>query len=318
MASHAIDWHEEPPPSCRGGALSVGNFDGVHRGHAALLAELVRLARQLSGPAVVLTFEPHPLRLLRPDLAVPLLTTPAERAALLKELGADEVLIMRTTQDLLDLRAGEFFDRVLRGGLDVRGLVEGPSFAFGHNREGNLELLQQMCDEARLALSVVPPVVVDGAPVSSSRIRGELTAGNVRQAAQLLGRPYRISGVVSTGAGRGRTIGFPTANLEQVTTEIPGDGVYAVRARDPAGQPWPGAANIGPNPTFAEQQRKVEVHLIGFSGDLYGQPLTVDFLERLRDTRAFPGGAAELVEQLHRDVARARQIEREGRAPATS
>ncbi len=307
MASHTIDWQQELPRSCRGGAVAVGNFDGAHRGHAALLAVLVRRARELSGPAVALTFDPHPLAVLHPEQPVPLLTTPADRAALLQELGADEALTVRTTPGLLGLRAGEFFEQVVRRRLDARALVEGPNFAFGRNREGDLVLLRQLCDEAGLTLDVVPPVVVDGAEVSSSRIRAELTAGDVRRAALLLGRPYRLCGVVGGGQRRGRTIGFPTANLEQIATVVPCDGVYAARAHVPEGGTWPAAVNVGPNPTFAEQQRKVEVHLVGFSGELYGRPVSVEFLERLRDTRPF-AGAAELVEQLQRDVARTRQI----------
>jgi riboflavin kinase/FMN adenylyltransferase len=307
MASYTVDWREALPQSCRAGALTIGNFDGVHRGHQALLDELTRQARALSGPAVVLTFDPHPLVLLRPDLTVTLLTTPVERVRLLEAMGADQVLTVRTTPDLLNLRAGEFFEQVIRHGLGTRALVEGPNFAFGHNREGNLDLLRQLCDEAGITLAVVPPVLVDGAEVSSTRIRSELVAGQVRQAAGLLGRPYRLSGVVGTGQRRGQTIGFPTANLIQVATVIPGDGVYAVRAHDPAGRTWPAAANIGGNPTFAEQERKIEVHLIGFSGDLYGRPLSVDFLDRLRDTRPF-GSVAELVAQLKHDVEAARIV----------
>jgi riboflavin kinase/FMN adenylyltransferase len=310
MASYTVDPCQELPPPSRGGALSVGNFDGVHRGHVALLAGLVRQARAVSGPAVVLTFDPHPLALLRPDLNVPLLTTPAQRVGLLEALGADVVLTVRTTPDLLALGPAEFFERVVRRGLDARAVIEGPNFRFGHDRAGDLDLLRRLCDEAGLALDVVPPVLVDDGEVSSTRIRAELGAGAVRTAAGLLGRPYRISGVVGTGQRRGGTIGFPTANLEQVSTVIPADGVYAVRAHDPHGRAWPAAANVGPNPTFAEQERKVEVHLIGFSGDLYGAPLAVDFLDRLRDTRPF-SGVAELVAQLHQDVGRAAHIARE-------
>ena len=307
MASHAVEWHEECPRSCRGGALTIGNFDGVHRGHAALLAELLRQAKACAGPAVVLTFDPHPLALLRPDQSVPLLTTPTERADLLQRLGADEVLTLLTTPDLLHLRAAEFFEQVIRHRLDARALVEGPNFAFGRNREGDLALLRQLCGEARLSLAVVPPVVVEGVEVSSSRIRNELAGGAVRQAALLLDRPYRIAGVVVTGERRGATIGFPTANLEGVATVIPADGVYAVRAIDQAGQVWSAAANIGVNPTFGESERKIEVHLIGFEGNLYGQRLAVDFLDRLRNTRRF-AGKQELIEQLRQDVARATQI----------
>jgi riboflavin kinase/FMN adenylyltransferase len=311
MASHLVDWQQQPPASCRGGAVAVGNFDGAHLGHTALIAELRRLSHQVGGPAVALTFDPHPLALLRPGQPLALLTAPADRDGYLHELGADEVLTLRFTHDLLDLGAADFFERVLRGHLEVRGMVEGPNFGFGHNREGNVDTLRDLCRRAGIPLSVVPPVIVDGSEVSSSRIRSELLRGDVTAAAQLLGRPYRMRGTVAAGAGRGRTIGVPTANLERVLTVVPGDGVYAVRAQTEDGRRWPAAANVGPNPTFAEQERKIEVHLIGFSGDLYGRPLAVDFLRRLRDTRPF-GSAAELIEQLRRDVEQARQCAGEG------
>src|SRR5262249_32977003 len=154
-------------------------------------------------------------------------------------------------------------------------------FAFGRDREGDIATLGGLCRTADVALAVVPPFLLDGVPVSSSRVRSALVRGAVGEAAVLLGRPYRLRGTVGTGQRRGHTIGFPTANLEDVPTVLPGDGVYAVRVRH-QGRTWPGAANIGPNPTFGEQARKIEVHLIGFGGDLYGQPLAVDFLERLR------------------------------------
>jgi riboflavin kinase/FMN adenylyltransferase len=307
MASHLLDWQESPPASCRGGAVAVGNFDGAHQGHAALVRELARLARAAGGPAVALTFDPHPLAVLRPDLPIQRLTTPTDRAAYLHELGADEVLTLRATPALLALGAAEFFDRVLRGALDARAMAEGPNFGFGHNREGDVRLLAELCRRAGIPLSVVPPVVLDGAEVSSSRVRASLEAGAVEEAARLLGRLYRLRGVVAAGARRGRTIGFPTANLREVETVVPGEGVYAARARTASGETWPAAVNVGPNPTFAEQERKIEAHLIGFQGDLYGQELALDFVARLRDTRAF-AGPAELAEQLRRDVERVRAL----------
>ncbi len=195
---------------------------------------------------------------------------------------------------------------MIRGQLQTRALVEGTNFGFGRGREGDVETLARLCEPAGIRLTVVPPVVFDGAEVSSSRVRSLLTDGSVREAAALLGRPYRMRGTVGAGQRRGEKLGFPTANLEQLRTLAPGDGVYAV-AVPYQGKVWPGAANVGANPTFGENARKVEVHLIGFRGDLYGQTLAVDFLERLRDTRPF-GSVAELVEQLRRDVAQAGQI----------
>jgi riboflavin kinase/FMN adenylyltransferase len=286
--------------------VTIGNFDGVHRGHAALVAEVRRQAQAAAGPAVVLTFNPHPLKLLRPEQFQPVLTMPDDRAELLQACGADHVILLRTTPQLLHLTAEEFFTQVLCERLDARALVEGENFGFGRNREGNVETLARLCQQSGLSLAIVPPVLMEGEKVSSSRVRKALLRGAVREAAALMNRPYRLRGKVGTGSRRGRTIGFPTANLEQVETLVPGDGVYAVRVYH-GSDVWPGAANIGPNPTFGEQVRKVEVHLIGFQGDVVSQVLAVDFLERLRETRPF-ASVDQLVEQLHRDVEHARKL----------
>jgi riboflavin kinase / FMN adenylyltransferase len=306
MAAHTIDWNALPPDECRRGAVAIGNFDGVHRGHAALLAELRRQSEEINGPAIALTFDPHPIELLRPDQTPPRLTTPEDRTRLLLELGADHVLVLCATHELLALRAAEFFAQVIRERLDARALVEGTNFGFGRGREGDVTTLAQLCEPAAIRLKVVPPVILDGIEVSSSRVRAALTAGNVREAALLSGRSYRLHGVVGRGQERGQQLGFPTANLEQLRTLVPGEGVYAVRVPH-EGKTWPGAANIGPNPTFGDNERKVEIHLIGFQGDLYGRPLAVDFVDRLRDTRPFKS-VAELIEQLRRDIDEARRI----------
>jgi riboflavin kinase / FMN adenylyltransferase len=306
MASHAIDWRETPPESCRGAVVTIGNFDGVHLGHAALAAEARRQAQAASTAAVALTFDPHPRDLLRPNQVMPVLTTTADRAELLHQLGVDHVLVLRTTPELLSLTAAEFFAQVVQQRLQARRLVEGVSFGFGRNREGNVETLTDLCNLAGLRLTIVPPVQVAGCDVSSSEVRAALLRGDVGAAARLLGRCYRLHGLVGTGQRRGQKIGFPTANLGPLLTLAPENGVYAVRV--PLGATtWPGAANVGPNPTFGEDARKVEVHLIGFQGDLYGKPLAVDFVERLRDTRPF-GSVNELVEQLRRDVEQARRF----------
>jgi riboflavin kinase/FMN adenylyltransferase len=310
MATHTIHYREALGGECRGGAVTVGNFDGVHRGHQALLAELRRQAAAVRGPAVALTFDPHPLQLLRPELFQPTLTTVADRAELLQRYGADQVVILRTTPELLHLSAREFFDQVIRGRLDARAVVPGFNFGFGHNREGNAETLAAFCRAAGMECALVPPLEVEGRPVSTSRAKGELLRGDVRQAAALLGRPYRVRGMVGTGQRRGQTLGFPTANLEGVETMLPADGVYAGLAQTEDGT-WPAAVNIGPNPTFGEGARKVEAHLIGFEGDLYGRGLALDFAQRLRDTRAF-AGPAELVRQLRADVEAAARIVTQG------
>ena len=306
MTVYTIDWNAEPGEDCRCGAVSIGNFDGVHRGHAALIAELRRQAEAFGGPAIALTFDPHPIELLRPDLAPPRLTTMKDRSQLLLDLGADCVLVVRANHGLLSLRAAEFFAEVIQQRLQARALVEGTNFGFGRGREGNVTTLARLCELAGIGLTVVPPVIFDSVEISSSRVRIALTTGNVREAAALLGRPYRLHGLVGVGQRRGQKLGFPTANLEQVSILVPGDGVYAVRVLH-EGTTWPAAANIGPNPTFGEIARKVEIHLIGFHGDLYGKPLAADFVERLRDTRPFKS-TAELIEQLHCDIDQARRL----------
>ncbi|HLJ94653.1 MAG TPA: bifunctional riboflavin kinase/FAD synthetase [Gemmataceae bacterium] len=306
MTIHTLAWDEMPPASSRGGAVTIGNFDGVHRGHAALLVEVRRQAEAVRGPAVALTFDPHPLQLLRPEQFQPVLTTTAERAELLQACGAEQVLILRTTTALLHLNASDFFHHVLHERLAARALVEGVNFGFGRNREGTVDTLATFCRQTGTALTIVPPVVWNGQPISSSRVRNALKRGAVREAAELLNRPYRLRGTVATGLQRGRTLGFPTANLERIETLCPADGVYAVRVHR-GREHWPGAANIGPNPTFREMGRKVEVHLIHFQGDLVGQVLAVDFLERLRDTRPF-AGVAELTAQLRQDVEKAEAL----------
>jgi riboflavin kinase/FMN adenylyltransferase len=185
--------------------------------------------------------------------------------------------------------------------------VEGPNFGFGHNRAGDARTLTDLSHSAGIdAPVIVPPQMMDGKPVSSSRVRSALMAGDVREAARYLGRNYRLHGTVGSGQRRGQSLGFPTANLHQSPTLVPGDGVYAVGVSY-SGRTWAGAANVGPNPTFGEQTRKVEVHLIDFQGDLYGKALTVDFVERLRATQPFPG-KNELMAQLQKDIATARKL----------
>jgi riboflavin kinase/FMN adenylyltransferase len=307
MSIVTLHWDQPPPPNLRHGAVAMGNFDGVHLGHAALMAELRRQANAHGGPAVAMTFDPHPLQLLRPEQFQPVLTTVLDRAELLQAAGADHVILLQTTRALLQISAVDFFHGLLRQQLAARAIVEGQNFGFGRNRQGTITVLTDLCAQSGIDLMVVPPVLWSGKPVSSSRVRNALLDGNVREAATLLQRPYRLHGTVGIGQQRGRTLGFPTANLHELRTLVPGNGVYVVRVRH-QDKHWPGAANIGPNPTFGEQARKVEVHLIGFAGDLVGQELGVDFLERLRDTRPF-SGVAELVEQLRQDVERAHALE---------
>ena len=294
------------PADLRHGAVSIGNFDGVHRGHARLIERLLAKAREIGGPAIVFTFDPHPVRLLRPEAAPPPLTWTDRKAQLLDELGATAIIAYPTDEQLLTLSPEEFFQQIVIDKLAARGIVEGPNFFFGHNRAGRIDTLGRLCDAAGISLEIVQPVKIGHEFVSSSRVREAIQAGDLDLARQLLTRPYRLRGMVTHGAGRGGKLGFPTANLSAIDTLLPAQGVYAATAITPLGN-WPAAVNIGPNPTFGDQNFKVEVHLIGFNGSLYGQPLEVDFLARLRSIRPFESVAA-LKTQLARDIASAREI----------
>ena len=264
------------------------------------------------------TFDPHPVRLLRPEQCPPPLTWTERKAELLAAQGVDWLVAYPTDEALLQLSAVDFFEQIVRSKLAAKAMVEGPNFFFGHNREGTVERLAELAKSAGMSLDVVQPVMIDGAIVSSSRVRELIRIGNVEEARALLSAPYRIRGMVTHGAGRGAKIGFPTANLSGVDTLLPALGVYAGRAwlspTSPASRAVPGpeesypaAINLGPSPTFGDAMIRVEVHLIRHNEALYGQPLEVDFLARLRDIRPFDSPAA-LVEQLRVDVEDVKRI----------
>jgi riboflavin kinase / FMN adenylyltransferase len=303
-----IDGSGEIPEIARGAIVTVGNFDGVHRGHQRLLARARARASAAGVPALAITFDPHPVALLRPEAApVPLVWLDRE-IRLLQEAGASLVGVFRTGPWLLELTAREFFDHILCKQLGVRGLVEGPNFAFGHDRTGDVRTLGAWCLQAGIEFEVVDLTVIDNRLVSSSLIRQCLRDGHVAEAARYLGRPHRIRGTVKKGASRGATIGFPTINLRDVDTLVPAEGVYAGLAWiEDEDHPWPAACNIGPNPTFGDEAKKIEAHLIGFSGDVYGQMVQIDFIERLRATRKF-ASRDELVGQIQIDVERALRV----------
>lgn len=297
------------PPQCRHGVVTLGHFDGAHLGHAALLGSARALSRRLGPcvPVVAVTFEPHARAVLRPDLPAPApLTLLPDRLEALRAIGANKAIAIAPTAELLGLSAQDFFDRVLVDGLAARGIVEGPDFCFGKGRSGTMKTLGEFCRQGGLELVEVAPVTLNGEAVSSTRIRVALELGDVCLAGQLLGRNYRLRGAVVPGDRRGRTLGFPTANLV-CETLAPSPGVYAARAHLPNGHVWPAAVHLGPSPTFGAKQPRVEAHLIGFEGDLYGQSLALDFVSRLRDPVRFANADA-LVAQLHRDVTMALAI----------
>jgi riboflavin kinase / FMN adenylyltransferase len=283
------------PAELRCGAVAIGNFDGVHLGHAKIVAQLRAHAKKVDGRAIIFTFDPHPVRLLRPDAAPPPLTWTDRKAQLLSQLGIDAVIAYPTDEHLLNLSADDFFRHIVVEKLDAKAMVEGPNFHFGRGRAGNVDLLFQLATA----------VIVEDEPVSSSRVRRLIAAGQIDAARRLLTAPYRIRGMVVHGAGRGAKIGFPTANVDAIDTLLPGAGVYAAAARIGT-EVLPAAVNIGANPTFGENATKVEVHVLGWSEPLYGQALEVDFLARLRDVTRYDSVEA-LKSQLQRDILAADQ-----------
>jgi len=286
-----------PSAAC---AVTVGNFDGVHLGHAAIVERVRAAAHRLGVPAIALTFDPHPASVLRPDGAPPPLTTPARRARLLLDLGLDAVHVQPADRHLMAVAAEAFYAEVLRGRLGARAIVEGADFRFGAGRAGDVRLLGTLCGRDGVDLEIVPPVIVGGEPVSSSRLRGLVAAGRVREANALATAAYRLTGTVTVGARRGAGLGFPTANLSAVATLLPADGVYAARV-ELDGSTYTAAVHVGANVSFGETATSVEAHLVGYHGDLYGRSLDVDFLDRVRDTRGF-ASVDDLKAQLARDV----------------
>lgn len=286
--------------SARGGVITIGNFDGVHQGHQAMLAEVVRRARERSSPAVAVTFDPHPINVLKPEVYLPRLTTIETRSELLKKSGIDEVVVLPVNNELLSMAPQEFFSEVILEELQAVGIVEGPDFRFGHDRAGDTVFLAAECEKHGVHLTVFPAVLTDGAMISSTRIRRLLSSGQVADAVGLLGHSYALTGTVEQGAGRGRQLGFPTANLSNVSECLPANAVYAGEC-SLDGERYPVALNIGPNPTFGEAAQKVECHLVGYSGDLYECRLCVRLLSEVRPIRSFDS-LDELKVQIRSDV----------------
>lgn len=290
----------------QGSIVTVGVFDGVHRGHRHLLERSIARARERGLAAVVVTFDPHPRQVLRPDNDVTYLTGLRERVRLLGEAGVDGVAVATFDREVAELPARTFVE-LLRRHLGMRGLVVGPDFALGRGREGDVAFLTALGQEQGFFVEVVPPFTLQGEVVSSTRVREALVAGDMGRAARLLGRWPRLAGQVVKGDERGRELGFPTANLDLNShLLIPADGVYVSRAHA-LGQALASVTSIGRRATFGEGPRLVEVHILDFEGDLYGQELAIDILERLRGQARFPS-VADLVAQMHKDVAQARLI----------
>lgn len=289
--------------------VAIGNFDGVHIGHQQLLALARDRARARGGEAVVLTFDPHPARVLAPHLAPPLLSTLPRKLELLAEHGIDACVVEPFTRELASLPAGDFVDQVLCDALDAREVVVGYDFTYGRGRGGTIETLRASGAERGFAVHVVPAVTVDGLVASSTKIREFVLEGKVDGARMLLGRELTVDGRVIRGAGRGRSIGVPTANVAVEGEILPKPGVYAAHLTvldEPGATPRPAVANLGVNPTFvAAGALSLEAHVLDWEGDLYDRRVRIGFTKRLRDEERFPSVDA-LVAQIRRDIEAAR------------
>jgi riboflavin kinase/FMN adenylyltransferase len=280
--------------------LAIGVFDGVHLGHRALIAHLVRGAREQQASAVAATFNPLPIQVLAPGAPASGLSDMSERVKLLREAGADAVVVFRFDEAFARLSADEFVDRV-RGACDIRRIVVGPDFHFGRRAEGDCDKLRDRGKRDGFTVDVVTPIEIDGSIVSSTRVRNLLLAGDVEAAARLLGRPYTLRGRVVHGAKRGRALGFPTINLALPKERLlPRDGIYAMWAEMGEGR-FKAAASLGVRPTFGGGERVLEAYLLDFSGEVYGEEVEIAFVKRLRDEIAF-ASPAELSAQIARDV----------------
>jgi riboflavin kinase/FMN adenylyltransferase len=301
-----LDSLEQLPSPPAGAILTIGNFDGVHRGHQKLFSRVVQEARRIQGTAALITFQPHPAKLLRPELAPRLLTTREQKLAMVEAAGMDLVMNLHFTPDLCRTPATEFVQSLVVPHFQPRTIFIGTPFRFGHNREGDVGLLRSLGGRLGFRAEGVGVVDEDGETISATRIRHALREGRAAAAARMLGRPYEVVGTVVEGAGRGRELQFPTANLACENELIPRQGVYAtwLRLDDDL---LPSVTNIGQRPTFDEAGLAVEAHVLDFDGDLYHRRVGLQFVQRLREERRFDS-PEELVAQIRLDVARSSEI----------
>jgi riboflavin kinase/FMN adenylyltransferase len=287
-------------------AVTIGNFDGVHRGHGELFAHLKKKSMERGLPSVVVTFEPHPLKILAPEAAPAMITTFDQKATLIAAYGIDYLVAVPFSPEFSRLSASDFVLTILCRSLGMKHIIIGHDYAFGRGREGNFKTLETLGALHGFTLEDLPPIGEEGVVFSSSLVRSAIAGGDMDVASRILGRYYQIAGTVVHGREIGHTLGFPTANIATPNELIPSDGVYAVLA-DVDGQRIKGACNIGINPTFGGKSRTIEVFLLDFAGSIYDHAITVHFVKRLRPVRNFPGSAA-LKEAIGRDVAETRVI----------
>ena len=301
-----LDGGSAVPERLRGGIVALGNFDGFHLGHQAVVGRAVERARATSRPVLVATFDPHPVRFFKPDAEPFRLTTLDQRERLFAAAGADAMIVFRFDAGLAATAPDAFIEHRLKRLIGAAGVVTGEDFTFGKGRGGNVEVLARLGAEHGLSVDAVAPVAQDGEAVSSSRIRDALREGDCDTAARLLTRPFAIEGVVEHGDKRGRTIGYPTANLSLGNYLRPRFGIYAVRGRLPDGRLLDGAANLGVRPTFEPPKELLEPYFFDFSGDLYGQTIEVELVSFLRPEAKFED-MNSLKRQMDRDCAEARR-----------
>lgn len=296
------------PAPLSSSVVTIGNFDGVHRGHQELIARLLRAAKRFDAEPVAYTFNPHPVRILHPEKPVYRLFDFVDQRERLELLGVKILVEEPFTADFARIGAREFFENWVLRPLNPRAMVVGHDFAFGREREGNLDFLSKLCADHGIELEIVPPVNADGRVISSSKIREALANGDCETASHFLGRPYYIKGEVREGEKRGRTIGVPTANLHPLMEFTPRRGVYVTQTRVGA-QTFHSITNMGTNPTFHSEPGaplKLETHLFDFASDLYGREIRVELLKYLREEKKF-SGIEELKAQIARDMLEARR-----------
>ncbi|OPX19284.1 MAG: riboflavin biosynthesis protein RibF [Desulfobacca sp. 4484_104] len=287
--------------------ITIGNFDGVHLGHQTIFKLVIERARALKGQAVVLTFDPHPLKVMRPDLRLPLLTTKDQKLRLLSSLGLDAVVVQPFTPEFAAMPARDFVNDYLCSRMNIQEVIVGHDYCFGHNREGNITLLREMGAEKGFSVRVVDAIQINHTVVSSTSIRNLVRDGHIEAANRLLGRHYEVTGMVVRGHDRGtRLLNIPTANLKPDNDLLPASGIYAVYVTI-GHQNYPAVANIGTCPTFQDNQLSLEVHIFDFNQNIYNYAIAVEFVARLREEKRFPG-IPQLVAQIQADIQQARQI----------
>ncbi len=299
----------------RNPVLTIGNFDGVHLGHRFIFQRVLEKAGEIDGESIVYTFDPHPVEILAPERKPLLITPPEEKLRLIEEQGIEVTICAPFTEKFASQPPEDFVKKVLYDQIKIRHVFVGHDFTFGKDRRGNIALLKEMGRKWGFHAEMVEAVRLEGTVISSTRIREFVARGEMREAAKLLGRPYALAGKVIHGHGRGsRKLGFPTANLKPSGLLFPKSGIYAVFAIY-EGRKYEGVANLGWNPTFQDQKFSIEIHILNFKRDIYGENLRVEFVQRLRDETTFRG-PEELIAQIKKDIAQAEKILRIGRAGA--